>query len=427
MMHARCNLMAMAMAVLVASVQGQAVIDYCNACGTSAPNINDFSSRAAMEASGWVFGWDDAYDFLQLPNAQFCNGVPSTSYCGFQHPGDSLISLTLDGTGQATFSFGNSWAGGTVSAALNGIVLASANPRNLTVNVTFNFSPGDVLTLTEAPTAVHSINGITFSCPNLPPRWETTATAGHTRVCDMVTTCSSSQYQVAAATTTSDTVCNAITPCLAGLQYQTAAATSTTNAVCSPVTPSCTAGLQYQSAAPTATTDRVCNQITPCSSNQYQSAAATATSNTVCNQVSTCGSGFFTAAAATATTDAQCSPVSTCSGPGQYTALQATATSDAVCVCQSCTSDQAFQPATSGTCPVCSTLTTPVINPSNPVSVGAGGSNSDQITINARAVNMLGVDAVGWLKALQSQVQQLQLQNAQLATQVSTLLAARQG
>ena len=47
----------------------------CNACGTMASNINDFSSRSAMERNGWTFGWDDNYDFLILPNPTFCPNV----------------------------------------------------------------------------------------------------------------------------------------------------------------------------------------------------------------------------------------------------------------------------------------------------------------------------------------------------------------
>jgi hypothetical protein len=55
------------------AVNGQA--DNCNVCGTTATNVNDYTSRAAMEAQGWVFGWDDNYDFLPLPNPTFCVGV----------------------------------------------------------------------------------------------------------------------------------------------------------------------------------------------------------------------------------------------------------------------------------------------------------------------------------------------------------------
>ena len=59
-------------------------------------NVNDFSSKAAMEASGWEFSWDDSYVFKRPANrGAFCNGVASSSYCGFKHPGAAQIGTLV--------------------------------------------------------------------------------------------------------------------------------------------------------------------------------------------------------------------------------------------------------------------------------------------------------------------------------------------
>jgi hypothetical protein len=74
----------------------------------------------------------------------------------------------------------------------------SIQPRNLSVDVVFNFGDGDVLMLTELSASVHVINSLSFSCdPNRPMKYLTTATAGTTPICDFVSTCSSNQYQTA--------------------------------------------------------------------------------------------------------------------------------------------------------------------------------------------------------------------------------------
>jgi hypothetical protein len=208
----------------------------CNACGSAAININNFTSRATMEANGWHFSWSSSFSFLTLPNSQFCGGVATTSYCGFQSPGDALLSLTLVGSGSGTLDFGNSWTGGSVWAYLNGELLESAEPTNLSVVVNFTFGYGDVLTLSEFPAAAMVINRLTFACSlDRPRRWLTARTAANLRICDDVTVCSITQYQLSAATPTSDTVCMPITSCLPGLQHQTSAATATTDTVCTAI------------------------------------------------------------------------------------------------------------------------------------------------------------------------------------------------
>ncbi|KAK3269610.1 hypothetical protein CYMTET_21957 [Cymbomonas tetramitiformis] len=133
-------------------------------CGTTRSNINDFSSRAAMESNGWAFAWDDDYDFLALPDSTYCSGVASTSFCGFQHPGAGAISLALSGAGSATIDFGNSWASGLVTLYMNGTQVAVAEGSTPSRVATFEFQSGDELVLVEDPMAVIVINHIDFSC-----------------------------------------------------------------------------------------------------------------------------------------------------------------------------------------------------------------------------------------------------------------------
>lgn len=307
----------------------------CNVCGTMASNVNDFSSLSAMQASGWVFGWSDRFTFLPLAaRGTFCTGVSAASYCGFQHPGDSLISYTLRGVGTATFSFGNSYTSGSVTAYVNGRRLGTARARTLSVNVTFAFNDGDVLTLTEAPSAVHSINGLWFTCPQrymssvLVP---TKGIAPYSPTCALVSTCTSGQYQMAAATATSDTVCMPISSTCPAFHFQSGPATSTSDIQCSPITP-CPPG-QYQSGPATATANTQCSPVTAtCPSGQFQIAPATPISDISCTPASTsCPSGQYQLAPATAMHDIQCTPVTAACPLGQYQSAPATATSDKVC------------------------------------------------------------------------------------------------
>ena len=63
--------------------------------------------------------------------SDFCKGVPSTSYCGYTHPGDGTIAFTLHGHGTLVVDFGNSWTSGLTVLDLNGETLGSAGPKEL--------------------------------------------------------------------------------------------------------------------------------------------------------------------------------------------------------------------------------------------------------------------------------------------------------
>jgi hypothetical protein len=113
-----------------------------------------------MEAAGWVFDWDDETDFLPLPGSAYCNGVSTTSYCGFSASGDGTLELTVTGTAALTVDFGNNAAQGTVFLLLDGAVLASATANTASTTHTFLVVSGGVVRLmeTDATIVLNSIS-----------------------------------------------------------------------------------------------------------------------------------------------------------------------------------------------------------------------------------------------------------------------------
>ena len=145
----------------------------------------------------------------------------------------------------------------------------------------------------------------------------------------MSPTCdTSTHYQSAAPTATTDRVCTVLTQCTAQ-QYQSTAPTATSNRVCTPDT--VCGNTQYQSAAPTATSDRSCAPISTCTSSQYETAAPTATSDRQCHALTVCDPSFqYESKAATSTTDRTCKNLTQCSS-SQCESVAPTATTDRQC------------------------------------------------------------------------------------------------
>ena len=125
----------------------------------STEHLTDFTSKEAMENQGWVFNWDDQYVFA--PGVEFCVGVPSTSYCGFRHPGQGTISFTLRNgeNGLATLRYGQSFDQGSISVSKNHDVIDSTNTRGDS-EITFNYAAGDILRITEAVDSVINIHSL---------------------------------------------------------------------------------------------------------------------------------------------------------------------------------------------------------------------------------------------------------------------------
>jgi len=120
--------------------------------------------------------------------------------------------------------------------------------------------------------------------------------------------CKSAQYEVSAATKTSDRFCFPRTKCASG-QFTVSAGDASSNTLCKWLQPSCVAPLQYEIEKPTSTSDRKCGATTLCTSTEYETVAATATSNRECAALKTCVSPQTETKAATATTDRTCGSV----------------------------------------------------------------------------------------------------------------------
>ena len=103
-------------------------------------------------------------------------------------------------------------------------------------------------------------------------------------ICQDKTVCGTGEYQVTAATFTSDTTCSPLTPCGPNEYISEAGGTAarpTSDNVCSAVS-TCNS-LQYLSQSATGTSAGVCSPLTACNSNQYQVTAPTATTNRLCD------------------------------------------------------------------------------------------------------------------------------------------------
>ena len=131
-----------------------------NSIVTISECLNDFSSKEAMEANGWVFGWNDNYVFR--PAGSFCNNVPTTSYCGFRHPGEGVLSYTFPDSGTVTLSYGHSWNSGSVHVYMNDEKLESLTSRG-TSDLTISYSAGDKLQIKEHPDSVINIHSFCTS------------------------------------------------------------------------------------------------------------------------------------------------------------------------------------------------------------------------------------------------------------------------
>ena len=120
----------------------------------------DFSSKNIMESNGWVFHWNDVYVFR--PGGQYCDDVPSASYCGFRGQGDGKISYKFSSSGTGTLSYGSGWEHGSVNVYMNDKELESKTTGG-TSNLTIIYSPGDVLKIVEVGQAILIIHSLCIS------------------------------------------------------------------------------------------------------------------------------------------------------------------------------------------------------------------------------------------------------------------------
>jgi len=141
-------------------------------CGSNL-NPSNFSSKLAMEANGWVFSWTDSVVFR--PNHNYCNDIPSTSYCGWMHHAQYVgkLSLILELSGYSSgwveIDYGDNyglendeWNG--TSLFLNDELVDNTTTTSRKFGIAF--ADGDVLMLAERGVMV--INSIVFNCSSTP-------------------------------------------------------------------------------------------------------------------------------------------------------------------------------------------------------------------------------------------------------------------
>ena len=118
-----------------------------------------------MEMQGWKFSWIHGTIFvnkLQKSNIKdpagrwrkLCNGVPFTSYCGFNEFGDGKISYTFSEFGMAELKYGQSKNNGSIHVRKNDMEISSRNTTGSTT-LSFEACSGDVLEIEEKDSTIN--------------------------------------------------------------------------------------------------------------------------------------------------------------------------------------------------------------------------------------------------------------------------------
>jgi hypothetical protein len=179
------------------------------------------------------------------------------------------------------------------------------------------------------PPACIVVVGLTLVFRTLQNEYTATQpTATSDRLCLGITLCNSSQYRVAPATSTSNTVCAAISDCPVGVSYQIAAPTATSDRRCE----TCSGcPLNHVELTPcTPLTDSTCRGCTVCGDNKFASTPCTIDVDTDCADCRTCTPGTFQSAACHPNADTECTPCTSCPA-GTYASAACTATQDTTC------------------------------------------------------------------------------------------------
>merc|ERR1719499_2646339 len=142
----------------------------------SQTQINDSSSKATMQRAGWSWNLHNLWDFIK-DNSAFCNGAPTSAYCGFAHPGDLTLSYTFKQSGRIQIEWGQSWASGQVVIRVNGIEIDSMNSIGRKTTE-FDVSSGDVLEVAEVNLSIIVMYDIIFTSDGSVP--STTSTMNPT-------------------------------------------------------------------------------------------------------------------------------------------------------------------------------------------------------------------------------------------------------
>ena len=118
--------------------------------------LTNVRSKSQMKNNGWSF--DTNYD----ENSYVSCAIPNTWY-GYKYPGVGTVTASFTGWGTATLDYGNCLTEGKVNVYLNGVLKDVAYKNTPSKQITFDFSPNDVLLLSETY-GVIKLNSLKLTC-----------------------------------------------------------------------------------------------------------------------------------------------------------------------------------------------------------------------------------------------------------------------
>ena len=121
--------------------------------------LSDLGRGTNLRSNGWVITCTSE----NIHQDAHCGADTWYGWIGYDPIG--YISAELQGTGKASHSFGSCAGPGFARALLNGNVIEqTARGQNERKDVTFDYSPGDLLKVEEIETGVIKMYSISFDC-----------------------------------------------------------------------------------------------------------------------------------------------------------------------------------------------------------------------------------------------------------------------
>ena len=135
--------------------------DLCYIIDRKCPDnkLSDLSRGTDLRSNGWVIT-------CTSENKQVDAQCGTDTWYGWIHNEPiGYISAVLQGTGKANLSFGSCAGAGFARALLNGNVIEqTARGQHERKDVTFDYSPGDLLKVEEIEIGVIKMYSISFDC-----------------------------------------------------------------------------------------------------------------------------------------------------------------------------------------------------------------------------------------------------------------------
>ena len=131
----------------------------CLGVECNSDQLANLSNQNTMESNGWVF---DVSHSMNIRYRKACGGE---TWYGYSSAGAGSVKIDLAASGIANLNYGNCNTAGVVSVSLNDKLISSANANVNNKVISFRFSKGDILKLTEEGFAIIKLNAIEIKCP----------------------------------------------------------------------------------------------------------------------------------------------------------------------------------------------------------------------------------------------------------------------